>query len=443
MPISAFRRQVKNATRNYSAHQIKTREATSNDSWGPSKSIMCELAELTHSPMAFTRIMPIIWKRMNESGKKWRHVYKSLVLLEYLVKAGHDMVVEECTENLYLIDTLKDFQYIEKYQDVGMNVRETAKKICSLLSDDELLKKERKSFKEMRNKFMNSGVEESRSGTPDSAEDISLEVDYDGDHSFSTTNKEMQLQIALGLSLEECKRSDEVRKREETLLQMGIEESQKQAYYRLGASDFVSGEVTHREIDDLVTLGGAELAHRLKNPITSSSTWYTNAVIDQSGAIYTQNYQNPSYDYFCVNTSSCALENSSEALADLNTLEPSAFANTFASGQDFDINQRDIFFPMSDPIIANSHCSPATVNSHLSSTKMDAENLSVDTDNFVDLNNLMKQTDFYTNGGVSAFNGAIRNPFKRTVRNPFKSYHCKSSTLEEMQAAGLQQDAPM
>ena len=34
----------------------------------------------------------MIWKRLNDHGKNWRHVYKALVLLEYLIKTGSEKV---------------------------------------------------------------------------------------------------------------------------------------------------------------------------------------------------------------------------------------------------------------------------------------------------------------------------------------------------------------
>lgn len=36
--------------------------------------------------------MSIVWKRLNDSGKNWRHVYKSLVLLDFLIKCGNEKV---------------------------------------------------------------------------------------------------------------------------------------------------------------------------------------------------------------------------------------------------------------------------------------------------------------------------------------------------------------
>ena len=72
--------------------QVKVREATSNDPWGPSSTMMSEIADLTYNVVAFSEIMQMIWKRLNDNGKNWRHVYKALVLLEYLIKTGSEKV---------------------------------------------------------------------------------------------------------------------------------------------------------------------------------------------------------------------------------------------------------------------------------------------------------------------------------------------------------------
>ena len=53
---------------------------------------MSEIADLTYNVVAFSEIMQMIWKRLNDHGKNWRHVYKSLVLLEYLIKTGSEKV---------------------------------------------------------------------------------------------------------------------------------------------------------------------------------------------------------------------------------------------------------------------------------------------------------------------------------------------------------------
>ncbi|MGH0156492.1 UNVERIFIED_CONTAM: hypothetical protein FKN15_046862 [Acipenser sinensis] len=98
MTTSALRRQVKNIVHNYSEAEIKVREATSNDPWGPSSSLMSEIGDLTFNVVAFTEVMGMIWKRLNDHGKNWRHVYKALTLLDYLIKTGSDKVAHQCKE---------------------------------------------------------------------------------------------------------------------------------------------------------------------------------------------------------------------------------------------------------------------------------------------------------------------------------------------------------
>ncbi|XP_029432225.1 epsin-2 isoform X4 [Rhinatrema bivittatum] len=144
MTTSSIRRQMKNIVNNYSEAEIKVREATSNDPWGPSSSLMTEIADLTYNVVAFSEIMSMIWKRLNDHGKNWRHVYKALTLLDYLIKTGSERVAQQCKENIFAIQTLKDFQYIDRDgKDQGINVREKSKQLVSLLKDEERLKHER------------------------------------------------------------------------------------------------------------------------------------------------------------------------------------------------------------------------------------------------------------------------------------------------------------
>jgi epsin len=140
--VQGIRRNMKNVVKNYSDAQVKVREATSNDPWGPSSTLMSEIADLTYNVVAFSEIMQMIWKRLNDHGKNWRHVYKALVLLEYLIKTGSEKVAQQCRENIFAIQTLKDFQYIEENKDQGMNVREKSKLLVALLKDEEKLKVE-------------------------------------------------------------------------------------------------------------------------------------------------------------------------------------------------------------------------------------------------------------------------------------------------------------
>ena len=153
----ALRRQVKNVVKNFSDIEVKVREATSNDPWGPSSSLTSEIADATYNGQAFPAIMTLLWKRINDHGKNWRHVYKSLVVLEYIVKTGSEKVAQQCKENIFSIKTLKDFQFIDKDgKDQGINVREKSKLLVALLKDEERLKSERQRALKAKERFSQS-----------------------------------------------------------------------------------------------------------------------------------------------------------------------------------------------------------------------------------------------------------------------------------------------
>ncbi|XP_053518220.1 ENTH domain-containing protein 1 [Artibeus jamaicensis] len=140
----AFKRQVKNFVKNYSDAEIKVREATSNDPWGPSSSLMLAISDLTFNTVSLSEIMNMLWQRLNDHGKNWRHVYKSLTLLDYLIKNGSKEVIQFCIEGFYNLKMLKDFQHIDEAgKDQGYYIREKSKQVLSLLMDEQLVHKER------------------------------------------------------------------------------------------------------------------------------------------------------------------------------------------------------------------------------------------------------------------------------------------------------------
>uniref|UniRef100_A0AAF5RT82 ENTH domain-containing protein n=1 Tax=Wuchereria bancrofti TaxID=6293 RepID=A0AAF5RT82_WUCBA len=275
MSISTIRRQVKNVAYNFSDAQVKVREATSNDPWGPSTALMSEIADLTHNPMSFTEIMSMLWKRLNDHGKNWRHVYKSLVLLDYLIKCGNEKVAQQCRENIYSIETLKDFQYIEDNRDQGMNVREKAKQMVSLLYDEERLKNERTKFMMTRKKFMSgSGISSDGSVRHMRKSDIgaAFESELEDARPASAGEEEMQLQIALVLSREESEKEEELRKKDDIGLQMALNESRREIE-RMNSMDAVgqntvpSSTLSQSAIDDLLSLGvGQPIEQTTPNP---------------------------------------------------------------------------------------------------------------------------------------------------------------------------------
>lgn len=231
--VSGIRRNIRNFVHNYSDAQKKVREATSNDPWGPSSTIMAEIADLTYNVVAFSEIMQMVWKRLNDHGKNWRHVYKSLVLLEYLIKTGSEKVGQQCKENIFAIQTLKDFQYLEEGKDQGQNVREKAKQLVILLKDDDRLKNERARALKAKERFAQSASgfgSDGGSETPTSPKypafkDLTREIEIARPQTAG--EEELQLQLALAMSREEAEQEEQKRKSDDVRLQLALSQSQQ------------------------------------------------------------------------------------------------------------------------------------------------------------------------------------------------------------------------
>lgn len=77
---------------------------------------------INYSSSDFSEIMEMLDKRMNDKGKNWRHVLKSLKVLDYCLHEGSEMVVTWARKNIYIIKTLREFIYMdEEGRDVGQN----------------------------------------------------------------------------------------------------------------------------------------------------------------------------------------------------------------------------------------------------------------------------------------------------------------------------------
>ncbi|SMN19881.1 similar to Saccharomyces cerevisiae YDL161W ENT1 Epsin-like protein involved in endocytosis and actin patch assembly and functionally redundant with Ent2p [Maudiozyma saulgeensis] len=140
-----FVRSAKNAFKGYSSAQVLVRDATSNDMRSTNIGLMQEIAARTYDSVEFFEIMEMLDKRLNDKGKYWKHVVKSLTVLDYLVRFGSENCVLWCKENLYIIKTLKEFRYDDENNiDQGQIIRVKAKDLADLLADDERLRDERR-----------------------------------------------------------------------------------------------------------------------------------------------------------------------------------------------------------------------------------------------------------------------------------------------------------
>lgn len=167
---------------NLTEMESKVREATNNEPWGAPSTLMAQIAGGTYNYREREEIIAFIFRRFTEkAANEWRQIYKSLQLLEYLIRNGSERIIDDIRGNLSLIQMLKSFHYIDsKGRDQGINVRNRAKTLIALLNDDAMIRSERKKARATAKKF--GGVSSNAYGGSSYA---SGELGFDDDEDFT------------------------------------------------------------------------------------------------------------------------------------------------------------------------------------------------------------------------------------------------------------------
>ena len=76
------------------------------------------LGRRSHSEK-YPLVMKQVWAAMDATATNWRKVFKSLNLVEHLVKNGNERVVEDARDHMFKIRTLTDFNFYEGAIDRG------------------------------------------------------------------------------------------------------------------------------------------------------------------------------------------------------------------------------------------------------------------------------------------------------------------------------------
>ncbi|KAI4294813.1 hypothetical protein MLD38_040865 [Melastoma candidum] len=152
--VRELKREVNKKVLKVPTIEQKVLDATSNEPWGPHGTLLADIAHASKNHYEYQMILTVIWKRMNDTGKNWRHVYKALTVLEYLVANGSERVIDEIREHAYQISTLSSFQYIDsKGRDQGNNVRRKSQSLVILVNDNDRVAEVRQKAAANREKF--------------------------------------------------------------------------------------------------------------------------------------------------------------------------------------------------------------------------------------------------------------------------------------------------
>ncbi|KAL2563677.1 hypothetical protein AAZV13_20G204900 [Glycine max] len=157
--VRELKREVNKKVLKVPGIEQKVLDATNNEAWGPHGSLLADIAQASRNFHEYQMIMAVIWKRINDTGKNWRHVYKALTVLEYLVANGSERVIEEIREHAHQISTLSNFQYIDSSgRDQGNNVRRKSQSLVLLVNDKERITEVRQKASTNRDKFRSNST---------------------------------------------------------------------------------------------------------------------------------------------------------------------------------------------------------------------------------------------------------------------------------------------
>ncbi|KAK8958129.1 Clathrin interactor EPSIN 1 [Platanthera guangdongensis] len=132
----------------------KVLDATSDEPWGPHGSALLELAEATKKFTESQMVLNVLWTRLSDTSANWRHIYKALTVIEYLIANGSERIITNIDEQSHHISSLSSFEYVEPNgKDVGINVRKKVETILSLLGDKEKIQAVRKKADATRDKY--------------------------------------------------------------------------------------------------------------------------------------------------------------------------------------------------------------------------------------------------------------------------------------------------
>ncbi|KAK9829298.1 hypothetical protein WJX72_005017 [[Myrmecia] bisecta] len=139
----------------YTPLERKAREATRNEAWGPTGTLLNELAEATFDAADCEIIFAVLQMRLGYPADKWRNVYKGLTVLEFLLKRGSEQCVRIAREEMmFKLEDLEAFEFVTgEGRDNGINVRHRAQAIRTLLKDERRLSQEREAFKNKRKTY--------------------------------------------------------------------------------------------------------------------------------------------------------------------------------------------------------------------------------------------------------------------------------------------------
>jgi hypothetical protein len=146
-------RQVKNRMKEYNDVERRVREATSNDPWPSTSTVMHQIANDANDHFRYDSLLGMLLKRLQDYGQIL-HVKKALFLAEFLLRNAPQRFVNDMKDRSHIFNHLTKYRYLVDGADKGEDVRAKASSILRLIKDDNLLEKQRETAIRTRGRFV-------------------------------------------------------------------------------------------------------------------------------------------------------------------------------------------------------------------------------------------------------------------------------------------------
>ncbi|ODM86820.1 Epsin-2, partial [Orchesella cincta] len=230
--------------------------------------------DLTYNIEAFSQIMEMLWKRLNDHGKNcvmFTNPSSSRVPHQNWIRAV--LYLTYCKKNCkFLLCTCTN-----KFHGQGLNVREKAKQLVILLSSEERLRNERARALKARERFAQTvsgfGSSDSNDTTPTSLRSVSVS-EIENARPQTLGEEELQLQLALAMSKEEADQERKQRRSDELRLQMALSQSEQEFKTKDGTPIKKEGSALVDLLDlELGAAGAPPMHHGIVEDVLGGDPW--------------------------------------------------------------------------------------------------------------------------------------------------------------------------
>ena len=162
-------------------------EATNDDKWGPANTQMQEICRMCNNYKDCEDIKRIIWERLGDI-ENVRHVQKSLLLLEYLIRNGPESFRSDTRA---MSGQLQSLTYLRN-NDVGEAaaleavIRKKSEDILNLVNDNDLYRMEREKAQKLKSSL--TSVTNDGFGSSYASSTYSNDYDYNSNYNQSYGN---------------------------------------------------------------------------------------------------------------------------------------------------------------------------------------------------------------------------------------------------------------